>query len=857
MKYRSFAASALLIALCASYPVSAQTSSTASGGKNRNASSLEEIIVTARRRRESLQETPIAVSAMSGAELEERGIINVKELTKSVPSLEITESIANLIYIRGVGQRTGFARVDPTVGVYLDNIYLPRADGQLLDTVDVENIQVLRGPQGTLFGKNTTGGAMVMTLEKPSDTTEGYVSGSLGNYNRQTLRAAYNTPITDSLFARVAFNYIKDDGYFKDISQGESNSSKNRQSLMLQTRWDASSNVSVDSLLYFGRVRERLAGTNCKVSNPDGLFINGLYLMWPGDTDPSNPKAYAENCESNSAERLGDLTSNMGPKSLMDKELDTILLASTVDWQLSDDLAFKLVFGAREAKKGPLISSDQDGGPANFNESHSTTDSDRNSYSVEFQINGSMFESRVNYTAGLFGMQETNTEEFTLINSLNGIDASTLAQIAGGQEPTRPVAPVTPLVGIFVDPLLISQFDLKNVTLAAFLQASWDMTDNLELTLGGRWTAETRESDLVVTGSDRAAIGQRLLTSGLGFGPAVEGFNPFLGSWLQDPVGLAMSLFPDANGDGIDDFPLASEPTQRSNRKETFEKFTPMVSLSYQLPESLIEDSFLDSVMTYGTWSTGFKSGFFEPRGVDGLARVEPEEVENLEVGIKIEALKRSVRINFAVYQMDFDNQQMIQVDADSRNNLIVIFDNAGRSEISGSELEVLWIPMPSMAINLAASKNEYRFTEFLDNNLMQAVLGNQVSVDRSDEPFPVSPEETLSIGIQHAFITSIGTFIPRLDYSYKSKTYYGLDRGSYTAYKRDESLAGQDAYTVLDARLSWESINGSTSVAAFVKNLTDERNLVGIASVGDSLATFFQTYGEPRMLGMDVKWRF
>ena len=114
-----------------------QTETPAASSGKKVSSSLEEVLVTARRRRESLQETPIAVTALSAAELHERGIINIGELTKSIPSVEITESVSNLIYIRGIGQRSAFARVDPTVGVYLDNIFLPRADGHLLDTVDL------------------------------------------------------------------------------------------------------------------------------------------------------------------------------------------------------------------------------------------------------------------------------------------------------------------------------------------------------------------------------------------------------------------------------------------------------------------------------------------------------------------------------------------------------------------------------------------------------------------------------------------------------------------------------------------------------------------------------------------------
>ena len=163
---------------------------------------LEEVLVTARKRSESMQDIPIAVTAISADSLRERGISNTSELTKSVPSLEIRKGQANQIYIRGIGERTGFARVDPTVGVYLDDLFLPRSDGQLLDTVDIASVQVLRGPQGTLFGKNTTGGAMVVSLQKPDAEPAAYVEAGVGNYAQRRLKAGVNWPISDHFFTR-------------------------------------------------------------------------------------------------------------------------------------------------------------------------------------------------------------------------------------------------------------------------------------------------------------------------------------------------------------------------------------------------------------------------------------------------------------------------------------------------------------------------------------------------------------------------------------------------------------------------------------------------------------------------------
>lgn len=831
-----------------------------SGAQKRGATSLEEILVTARRRRESLQETPIAVTAFSGEALRERGITKIGELTKSVPSVEITESVSNIIYIRGVGQRSAFARVDPTVGVYLDNVFLPRTDSQLMDTVDIENIQVLRGPQGTLFGKNTTGGAMVITLEKPNDTEEGYVFGSLGNYGHHQFRAAWNKPITDTLFSRFAFNYLKDDGFFEDVGQNKTNTSKGRTSAMAQLRWEPTTDLVMDTLFYYGKIDERLPGTYCTpINTDDALLVEGFFFMWEGDTDPTNPQAYAENCRNSSRERLGDLKSNLGGESLMDRKVDTYLLSTTLEYQVSETLGFKFIASARDELKGPLISSDQDGGPMNYNESFNTGDGERDSYSLEMQMTGTLWNDKVTYTAGIFGMRETNTEQFTLINALNGVDAQVLAEIAAGNRPSRPTGNgTTPMIGIFVDPILTSDFGLENQTLAAFVQSSWDVTEQFEFTWGLRYTEETRSSDLQVFGTDRAAVGERIFLSGLGFGPAAEGFNPYLGplGWLANPVGLAMSLFPDADGDGFNDFPFASAPLRTDEKEKVFRKLTPMISMSYQVPQDSLPQ-WADTLMVYTTWSSGFKSGFFEPKGVDGLEQLEPEEVENREIGFKLEALQRSLRFNMAIYSMDFDNQQLIQVDADSNNNLVVIYQNAGQSEITGAEIEMQWMPTPGLMMNFSASNNSYKFTEFLDNDLMQAALGNNVTIDRSDEPFPVSPETTIAFGLQYMWQTDFGMLTPRIDYSYKSDIYYGLDDGSYTVYQENKELSGQSAFSVVDLRLSWQNEDGDLTATFYMKNALDKRYDIGIAAVGDSVATFFQTYGDPRRFGLELRQVF
>jgi iron complex outermembrane receptor protein len=828
----------------------------------RRTGTLEEVVVTARKREENIQETPLAITALSGQDLKDAGIENVNDLSKSVPSLQINKGQSNQIYIRGIGERTGFVRVDPTVGVYMDGLFLPRADGQLLDTLDVSSLQVLRGPQGTLFGKNTTGGALVLTLEKPGEVFEGYIETGLGNYATRKIRGAVNLPISDTFFARISGNVAKNDGYLKDSGAGSDSNSSDGKSILLQTRWDASDAFTMENLLFYGSSDEIMTNTNCNIVNDDALFVDGLALLWAGDTDASQGTAYRENCESNSRERQGDLTANKGENPRLNKKFDSILFGATGMWNISEDITTKAVLGLRSATEGPIMSADNDGGPEDYNEAFNIGDSDRKSASLELQLNGTAFESRLNYTTGFFFAAEANDEIFGLLTNFVGLDATSAAQLGAGQDPTRPASPLgtVPVVAAITgSPLLKNEFTLKNQSLAAFFQASYDFTEAFQGTFGVRWTEETRVSELKTVGTDLIDVQNRLLGTGR-FAPLAgqAGFYTFNGAWLEDPVRIASNLYPDADGDGIPDFVYDEANPTYTEAEEVFRQVTPMVSLSYSFDDYVLKDTFIDVATTYLTWSSGFKSGFSEPRGVDGLARIEPEEVENLELGLKTDLFDSSMRFNVAAYRTDYKNIQLITVSSDTSGNLIVVFTNAGQAVIEGAEMELSWLPLPGTMITLNYSNNNYYYEEFTDTNLKELSLRqNRVEVDRSGEPFPATPGESASLGLMVSFPSDFGVITPRLDISYKGPVFFGLDASSAEQYAMDNTLAGAEEYVLADFRLSWLNEEGSTRLTAYVKNITDERFISGTVAVADSLGTFNQSYGDPRLYGLDISYSF
>lgn len=817
---------------------------------------LEEVIVTARHRDESLQDAPVAISAISASQMLEQGVTNTRDLSKSVPSLQIGRSSTTQIFIRGVGERTGFSRVDPGVGVYLNDVFIPRVDGQLFDVADIASVQVLRGPQGSLFGKNTTGGAMLLALQKPTDETEFEVELGVGSYSLLKGKATVNLPVTDSLSTRLSLYSIEDDGFLEDIN-GENYSSNDRKAVIAQAAWNTNDRFTLDSFIYWGETREKRPGRNCRISDANGLFVEALYLNYPGDTDPSNPRVWEENCLDNSLDSVGAGNMNLGDAH-NDYEYDSLQFGTTFDWEFRDGQSLKLIVGYQDALEGPHQVSDSDGGPADLLEAFTIDDSHRETYSAELRLSGDLFGERLGYTTGLFYMNEKLDDSFITQNSIIAWDATSLGTMGSGVRPPAPPPGGTlPFVGSFSRPISESVFDMENDTFGAYFQGVYELTENFSWTVGARYTEERRQTQLAFTTSDQAAISAILESHPL-IGPEIApgtGLHPFFGGWSQDPAGTAAALFRDADGDGVIDYPMDRANTNYEQASIKFYKFTPMTSLSYSFYDDWMDDMSVDGLMLYTTWSNGFKSGFFEPRGADGLVFIEPEELENLEFGVKLDAFGRSVRVNASAYLMDYENIQLLQIATDRMNNTAVSMANAGKATIRGVELEMSMLPTPEFMIQLSYSYNNYSYDEFNDLEMLPLIVsGDRVPVDRSSEAFSVVPESKAYLSFQYELATDLGTFVPRVDVSYTDEIYYGIDSGSWAAYQDDHARAGAPSSTVANARLTWLSSSGDFSVSAYVNNFTDEEYQEGGSAAADTLGTFIITPASPRTWGLEFR---
>jgi iron complex outermembrane receptor protein len=245
--------------------------------------SIEEMTVTARKTEEDLQSTPISITAYSGDGLEARGMTDIAQIAPFVPNLSFQNNPsfggagnAAAIYIRGIGQKEFLPTTDPGVGLYVDGVYIARSVGGILDLIDIERVEVLRGPQGTLFGRNTNGGAISITTKQPHDEFEGDVAATYGTDNRVDLRGSVNVPITDNLFSRFSLLTKQQDGYVKrddGLEFGDTDTVGGRATFL----WEATDALEIS--LSGEATRDRI----------NGPALTLLGINFAGPVDPDTP----------------------------------------------------------------------------------------------------------------------------------------------------------------------------------------------------------------------------------------------------------------------------------------------------------------------------------------------------------------------------------------------------------------------------------------------------------------------------------------------------------------------------------------------------------------------------------------
>jgi outer membrane receptor protein involved in Fe transport len=766
---------------------------------------IEEVVVTAQKRAENVQDVPIAISAFQGDALKERGVTDISNLSNVAPSVTLdagtpfSGSTAVLgAFIRGIGSNDFAMNIDPGVGVYLDGVYLARSVGANLDLPDVERIEVLKGPQGTLFGRNTIGGAVSVVTRTPGDMFEFEAGLTIGEDGRQDFRGYVAVPIADGLSGSLAFAsknrdgigeriaFPGADGYvFEDITVFRSagydaaseEGDQDEWTLRAKLFWDASDSVNVTlssdymeqdqqgqnstllatlgglSGLYntcVSLTTEQLAGAGLtNICGDRGTQVNPDMIL-PSfasanvDADPNNDRLlYNDQFLTGSKDKTYSTGANFS-------KLRSFSASAIIDWDINDNLTLKSITSYRDLDWA--AAQDMDGSPLVIADNSFSTVQDQ--LSQEFQLTGSALDESLNFVVGAYYFQEDGV----LVDHPSF--GQGLLQIYGPN-------------------------DIETENTAVFGQVDWRINDLVGITIGGRYTVEDKNID----------IGQEEL-NGLVYKLPLNAAN------AQTPVEELAAI-----ADTVP-FLVASEPLLYGFVDEQSEEFK---NFSAKLGVQLYPT---EDIMVYASWSEGYKTGGWTTRFTVPTESVEPfdeEEATTVELGIKSQLLDNSVQLNAAVFATDYENIQLNQ-----QVGVSPTIDNQGDAEIKGVEIELLAMLSESFSVNANVSYLDATFSEILPEAFL-APSDLQAGVYKGSE-LPKTPEWQFNLSPRYEWSLNSGASVVLLaDYTWTDELWNDTER-TYLL-KRDSVENLNMSLIFAPASEQWQVTLGAT-------NLLDERYL-------------------------------
>jgi iron complex outermembrane receptor protein len=728
---------------------------------------IDEIVVTtARRREESLMEVPLSISQFSGDALDQVGVADIVEIAKQSPNvtLEVSRGTNTTLsaFIRGVGQQDPVAGYESGVGLYLDDIYFNRPHAAVLDLYDVERIEVLRGPQGTLYGRNTIGGAIKYVTKRIEDDPYFKVRGSLGTYNQVDLLATASGALTDSFRVGGTVASFTRDGYGDNLTLGTEQYDKDVLGARVTAEWDPT-----DSLSF------RLSGD---YTQDDSSPKFGHRLLVGG---------------ASAAPILDDVFDTRGGLNVPKQEVEASGISLLAQLEATDVWTFKAILASREDSTWSPI--DFDSLPAA--DLDVPVNYENEQFSGELQA---LFDTdRLSGILGFYYLDANAYNDFDVILDQLGV----LVGAPGFNANT---------VG-----------DVDTETWSLFGDVSFDLTDTLNLSVGGRYTSDKRSSRVL-----------RRTFACLPTEPDCGGFSPTFG-------GSA----------------VVTDTTSDFNGSDEWTEFTPRVSLSW-MPT--------DEQHLYVSYSEGFKGGGFDPRGqstnaddLDGDGVISPEEefiymnflpetVKSYEIGWKASMLDGRLTSSVAAFFMDYRDVQVpgsLGVDTDGdgiEDTFEGTTSNAGKAEVPGVELEGAFRANDYFSFNWAIGWIDAEYKEYVVGGIDVADL----AVFQNTPEWTAHGSANFSLPLANGMLSVIPAF------SYRDKA---------SQFEFPNPLLDQDAFTLWDLSIVWNDDDGHWRVGLHGKNLGDEEykvagyNFPGLGLEGNVTAF----YGPPQTVTATVEYVF
>lgn len=779
---------------------------------------LVEVVVTAQKRSENLQNVPISVAAVSGNKLDEVGVENIEDLTKLVPNIHLTQTgLSTQMRIRGIGSDNsqGF---EQSVGTYKNGVYHGRAQLLRAPIFDMERVEVMRGPQGTLFGKNSIAGAIDLITARPSDEFTGKLDTSYETrFGTREITGVVSGPLTENVKARLALRGYDDPGYFYNTFN-QQNTKQQQTTGRLSLDWQALPELSVK---YTGeKSRSDSTGRNLEVLRDDpnkkGLnFATTFKLLTQNTTLESNPD-YKRQAD---APEYSD--NNVQSHSLVaDYEFGGATLTSTTglvkyDYQENCDCDFTSV-----------------------NLFQLALQEDYKQISQELRLtsaSGQTFE----WLAGLFyqNYQQDFTDQFS-VNDKSGLFPA--AKASG-----RPLPAAFGNTGIF------RSFNQESDAWAVFGQVAWHFTDASQLILGGRYTAETKDSHklitmanidgIAITNPARIASAAYVYKAVFKLDTQQTPYAPLLNAMGQpviDPAtGRPRPLVPNHPGHDLS-----------GSRDET--AFTPSIK---------IQHDFNDDVMAYASFARGFKAGGFDPRSNSNEHfEFEDEQANSYEAGLKTTLLDGKLEINSSLYRTDYTNLQISQFDGGVGFNV----GNAKDTQVQGLEVDGRWALTDHVIANYGISYLDFNYQDFKNGNCHKAQIdagqgvdtdtdGKVDQCDYTGKRGVYTPKYTFNTGLTYKRELANATFTTGLDLQYVS---------SQQVHVNLDPQGEIDPYTLVGLRVAME--DERFSIALSGDNLTNEyvSSYMGSVPLSDSSIgsqTLYSFVRRPRTYTLSLGLKF
>jgi len=810
--------------LLGSVAASALTPACAAAQNRTDNYDADSIVVTARRIQERLQDVPISITVFNQEQLSNRNVVNAGDLATFTPSLSVDTNFGSdntTFSLRGFTQDIGTA---PSVGVYFGDVVAPRGgsssasggDGAGPGTFfDLQNVQVLKGPQGTLFGRNTTGGAILLVPQKPTDRLEGFVEGSIGNYDMRRIQAVINIPLADTFRVRLGVDHMTRDGYLKNIS-GIGPSAYNdidytafRGSIVADLTPDLE-NYTIASFLS----SDNNGGSGKVIAcdpNPSGANLLGPFA-----------------CAQIAAQADQGFYTVQNDNPLSRSKIRQWQIINTTTWQVSDNVSVKNIISYAEFQD--YLDSNLFGtsflaapgvrvGFANIRPITNGYTANQSTFTEEFRVQGNSPDNRLTWQIGGY-LELSDPLSFVgsqSPNLLNCIDSSTFQ--------------CTDVLGIGLSQLLQTEIHVGsiNYTVArtkyrnsgVYAQATYAFTETLKATGGIRYTWDKQSSESKL-------ISYALPTFPVPVGPPIPRCSRF-NTTLPD-CGLILSQ-------------KSSAPTW-------------MIDLEYSPSRDML---------LYGKYSRGYRAGGIKFDAPVQYNTFEPEKVDTYELGLKTtfaSAIKGT--FNLAAFYNDFSNQQLrfgFQQNPASpiRISPTVGPVNAGSSRIYGLEADLSISPFQGFRI-----EGSYAYL----NTRVLSVATVTLPVDDPFQPSPpveagdplvLSPKNKFTITASYTLPLdealgrlSVGATLTHSDSQVSNYSY------KFPALTNGVDIGRLPGYDLLNLNMNWLSVAGSpVDFSLFVTNLTKEKFFTRIPGIYAGAGFETAYLNEPRMIGARLKYNF